>query len=59
MGLRPADMLFELWHNSVKLLKDNSIKVKWQTAAPLDPNASLVPADFLISCLPAAQGEIT
>ncbi|KAH7088370.1 hypothetical protein FB567DRAFT_494604 [Paraphoma chrysanthemicola] len=33
VNLGPADVSFELWHNGVKLSKDNSIKVEWQAAA--------------------------
>lgn len=56
MNLGPADISFELWHNGVKLSKDNSIKVEWQAAAPPDPNANSVPPDFPMNSLPAAGG---
>ena len=48
-------MSFELWHNGVKLSKDNSIKVEWQAVAPPDPSAVDVPTDFPMSTLPAAE----
>lgn len=57
VNLGPADVSFELWHNGIKLSKDNSIKVEWQAAAPPDPNAMVVPADFPMSSLPAAGGN--
>ncbi|KAI4610560.1 uncharacterized protein J4E87_010736 [Alternaria ethzedia] len=38
VNLGPADVSFELWHNGVKLSKDNSIKVEWQASAPPDLN---------------------
>jgi hypothetical protein len=34
---------FELWHNGVKLSKDNSIKVEWHASAPPpDPTEEVV-----------------
>lgn len=48
-------MSFELWHNGIKLSKDNSIKVQWQAAAPPDPSSPDIPADFTMNSLPAAQ----
>jgi hypothetical protein len=54
VNLGPADLSFELWHNGVKLSKDNSIKVEWQAAAPPNPEVNLVVADFPINTLPAA-----
>ena len=41
----PADMSFELWHEGVKLSKDNSIKVEWYaSAAPTKSNPGFDPA---------------
>jgi hypothetical protein len=38
VGLGPADLRFELWHNGQKLSKDNPIKVEWVAAdAPPEP----------------------
>ncbi|CAO2657916.1 Nn.00g071760.m01.CDS01 [Neocucurbitaria sp. VM-36] len=54
VNLGPADVCFELWHNGIKLSKDNAIKVEWQAAAPPDPNAMPVTADFPMNSLPAA-----
>lgn len=54
MNLGPADLSFELWHDGVKLSKDNSITVEWQAAAPPDPHQSPVASDFPMSNLPAA-----
>ncbi|KAH7394392.1 hypothetical protein BKA66DRAFT_411060 [Pyrenochaeta sp. MPI-SDFR-AT-0127] len=56
VNLGPADVSFELWHNGVKLSKDNSIKVEWQAAAPPDPSANAVAPDFPMNSLPAAGG---
>lgn len=57
VNLGPADVSFELWHNGVKLSKDNSIKVEWQAAAPPDPSTMDVPTDFPMNNLPASQGQ--
>jgi hypothetical protein len=53
VNLGPADVSFELWHDGVKLSKENSIKVEWQAAAPPTPSASDVATDFPINSLPA------
>ena len=53
VNLGPADVSFELWHNGVKLSKDNSIKVEWQASAPPDPNATTIAPDFPMNSLPA------
>jgi hypothetical protein len=34
VALGPADIRFALWHNGVKLSKDNPIKVEWYSADP-------------------------
>jgi len=47
---------FELWHNGVKLSKENSIKVEWQAAAP-PTVAEEVATDFPVSSLAAAQRQ--
>ncbi|KAI8933611.1 hypothetical protein NX059_009339 [Plenodomus lindquistii] len=44
VNLGPADISFELWHNGVKLSKDNAVKVEWQAAAPPTPGADKVPS---------------
>lgn len=54
VNLGPADLSFELWHNGVKLSKDNSIQVEWQSAAPPDNQEAMVMADFPMNSLPAA-----
>ncbi|KAJ8109602.1 hypothetical protein OPT61_g7339 [Boeremia exigua] len=61
VNLGPADVSFELWHNGVKLSKDNVIKVEWQAAAAPDPHQSLVEDDFPMNSLSAAanRGPIT
>jgi hypothetical protein len=48
---------FELWHNGVKLSKDNTIKVEWQSAAPPDSHQSPVNSDFPMNSLPAATNR--
>jgi hypothetical protein len=48
--------MFELWHNGVKLSKDNPIKVEWQASAPPDPRSKTVAPDFPMNSLPAAAG---
>ncbi|KAI4648335.1 hypothetical protein J4E93_004747 [Alternaria ventricosa] len=55
VNLGPADVSFELWHNGVKLSKDNSIKVEWQASAPPDPNATTIAPDFPMNSLPAVS----
>ncbi|KAF3033087.1 hypothetical protein E8E12_003621 [Didymella heteroderae] len=57
VNLGPADLSFELWHNRVKLSKDNTIKVEWQAAAPPDPHQSSVVSDFPMNSLPAATNR--
>jgi hypothetical protein len=57
VNLGPADLSFELWHNGVKLSKDNTIKVEWQAAAPPDPHQSPVASDFPMNSLPAATNR--
>lgn len=57
VNLGPADLSFELWHNGVKLSKDNTIKVEWQAAAPPDPHQSMIASDFPMSSLPAATNR--
>lgn len=54
VNLGPADLSFELWHNGVKLSKDNSVKVEWQAAAPPHPDQIPVASDFPMNSLPAA-----
>ncbi|KAF2691612.1 hypothetical protein K458DRAFT_438019 [Lentithecium fluviatile CBS 122367] len=49
VNLGPADICFELWHQGVKLSKDQAIKVEWAASPPPDPQANPVPADFPIS----------
>lgn len=39
VALGAADLRFELWHNGMKLSKDNPIKVEWNTALPPEPQA--------------------
>ncbi|KAF2012201.1 hypothetical protein BU24DRAFT_353163 [Aaosphaeria arxii CBS 175.79] len=43
VNLGPADICFELWHQGVKLSKDEAIKVKWAMSsaprAPVDPTS--------------------
>jgi hypothetical protein len=53
VNLGPADISFELWHNGVKLSKDNTIKVEWQAAAPPDPSELDIACDVPMSGLPA------
>jgi len=55
VNVGPADVSFELWHDGVKLSKDNSIKVEWQASAPPDPNATTIAPDFPMNSLPAAS----
>ncbi|KAI4920818.1 hypothetical protein J4E85_008933 [Alternaria conjuncta] len=55
VNLGPADVSFELWHNGVKLSKDNSIKVEWQASAPPDPSATTIAPDFPMNSLPAVS----
>ncbi|KAH6642853.1 hypothetical protein C7974DRAFT_351810 [Boeremia exigua] len=57
VNLGPADLSFELWHNGVKLSKDNTIKVEWQAAAPPDPAQQPVDSDFPMNSLPAATNR--
>ncbi|KAJ4375512.1 hypothetical protein N0V86_007044 [Didymella sp. IMI 355093] len=57
VNLGPADLSFELWHNGVKLSKDNTIKVEWQAAPPPDPHQSPVASDFPMNSLPAATNR--
>ncbi|KAH9863883.1 hypothetical protein J1614_009815 [Plenodomus biglobosus] len=56
VNLGPADISFELWHNGVKLSKDNAVKVEWQATAPPTPGANTLPSDFPMSGLPAVGG---
>ena len=37
VALGAADLRFELWHNGMKLSKDNPIKVEWHTAPAPEP----------------------
>ena len=37
VALGAADIRFELWHNGLKLSKDNPIKVEWHTAPAPEP----------------------
>ncbi|KAG9188090.1 hypothetical protein G6011_02013 [Alternaria panax] len=57
VNLGAADVSFELWHNGVKLSKDNSIKVEWQASGPPDPNAMAVAPDFPMNSLPAVLSD--
>lgn len=59
VNLGPADLSFELWHDGVKLSKDNTIKVEWQASAPPDPHQSPVASDFPMNSLPAATNRGT
>jgi hypothetical protein len=45
----PADINFELWHEGVKLSKDNAISVEWHKAQAPDPRAQEVRPDLPIS----------
>lgn len=54
VNLGPADLSFKLWHNGVKLSKDNTIKVEWQAAAQSDPHQSPVASHFPMKSLSAA-----
>jgi hypothetical protein len=56
VNLGPADIMFELWHNGVKLSKDKPIKVEWQASAPPDPRPAAVAPDFPMNSLPASAG---
>ncbi|ORY02273.1 hypothetical protein BCR34DRAFT_493253 [Clohesyomyces aquaticus] len=56
VNLGPADISFELWHQGMKLSKDNSIKVEWSAAEAPDPSSHPVEADLPMNSLPAAQG---
>ncbi|KAB2099495.1 hypothetical protein AG0111_0g12408 [Alternaria gaisen] len=55
VNLGAADVSFELWHNGVKLSKDNSIKVEWQASGPPDPNTMAVAPDFPMNSLLAVS----
>jgi hypothetical protein len=57
VNLGPADLSFELWHNGVKLSKDNTIKVEWQAAPPPETPQNLVASDFPMNSLPAAANR--
>lgn len=57
VNLGPADIGFELWHNGVKLSKDNTIKVEWQAAAPPDPSELDLGCDVPMSGLPAVAKQ--
>lgn len=48
-----ADISFELWHEGVKVSKDNSIKVEWQASPPPDPALSSMATDFPMNLLPS------
>jgi hypothetical protein len=37
VALGAADIRFELWHNGVKLSKDNPIKIQWHSAPAPEP----------------------
>jgi hypothetical protein len=56
VNLGPADICFELWHQGVKLSKDEAIKVDWVAAPPPDPQSHPVVPDFPISSLSTATG---
>ncbi|KAF2476930.1 uncharacterized protein BDR25DRAFT_208753 [Lindgomyces ingoldianus] len=56
VNLGAADISFELWHQGVKLSKDNSIKVEWHASAAPDPNSYGDYVDFPMNSLPSAQG---
>jgi hypothetical protein len=58
VNLGPADICFELWHQGVKLSKDEAIKVEWAAAPPPDPQSSYVQEDLPVSSLAAAMGTI-
>jgi hypothetical protein len=45
----PADINFELWHEGLKLSKDNAISVEWHPAPPPDPSTANVKPDLPIS----------
>lgn len=57
VNLGPADLSFELWHNGVKLSKDNTIKVEWQAAAPPNLPQNVVANDFPMNSLPAVTNS--
>jgi hypothetical protein len=45
----PADINFELWHEGLKLSKDNAISVEWHAAPAPDPRTATVKPDLPIS----------
>jgi len=45
----PADINFELWHEGLKLSKDNAISVEWHAAPAPDPSTASVKPDLPIS----------
>jgi hypothetical protein len=49
VNLGPADICFELWHQGVKLSKDEAIKVEWAAAPPPESQPSHVPVDLPVS----------
>ncbi|KAF2473532.1 uncharacterized protein BDR25DRAFT_386320 [Lindgomyces ingoldianus] len=51
VNIGPADISFELWHEGVKLSKDNSIKVEWHESAAPDPSLHPVAADLPMNSL--------
>ncbi|USP74597.1 hypothetical protein yc1106_01871 [Curvularia clavata] len=46
----PASMSFELWHQGIRVNKENSIKVEWHPSSPPPPSEP-VDADLLVSSL--------
>ncbi|KAF2267229.1 hypothetical protein CC78DRAFT_541886 [Lojkania enalia] len=58
VNMGPADISFELWHQGVKVSKDNSIKVEWY-AAPPPPPSELASTDLPMNSLSASQGPGT
>lgn len=57
VNIGPADISFELWHNGVKLSKDNPIKVEWHAASAPEPSTMPMNNPYQ-SQLPAAQSSV-
>ena len=58
VALGPADLRFELWHNGVKLSKDNPIKVEWHNAPAPEPQVMNKINGFGDQWQPAEKGGI-